>query len=411
MATSDDEILVGRDSYTLPTHKLLTGRTFVTGKSGSGKSNTATVMMERLLEIGRPFIVIDTDGEYWGLRDKYEILHVGRGEDCHVEITPDQVELLVEMLLQDGMPVILDVSGYLDLDEANELIEDVVRTLFVKEQEYRTPLLLFVEELQEYLPQQGSQGDLGQVMTRVAKRGRKHGLGVCGMSQRPSAVDKDYITQCEMIVWHRLTWPNDTDVVKDIMGSGAAEDVQSLDPGEALVQADWEGEVETVHFYQKATHDAGATPGQGPEFTPELKPVPDRYIDLFDDPGMTVEELIAIGEANESEDGESDAGSFVAAPEQDADEPEPESEATNEPEPTNSTRASQAESVEDDPEPTESEAASRRGLGPQSERSDNVVEEIAHFLTYVMTRAGRRLVAFGRWITPTPEEQRDESLK
>lgn len=411
MATSDDEILVGRDSYTLPTNKLLTGRTFVTGKSGSGKSNTATVMMERLLEIGRPFIVIDTDGEYWGLRDKYEILHVGRGDDCHVEVTPNQVELLVEMVLEDGMPVILDVSGYLDLDEANELIEDVVRTLFVKEQEYRTPLLLFVEELQEYLPQQGAQGDLGQVMTRVAKRGRKHGLGVCGMSQRPSAVDKDYITQCELIVWHRLTWPNDTDVVKDIMGSSAADDVQSLDSGEALVQADWDGTVETVHFYQKSTHDAGATPGQGPEFTPELKSVPDRYIDLFDDPGMTLEELKAKGEAAEPD--ESATGSEASADRPEPDTPNQSTESAggdrSGPDPTTESDASEPTDAErESAETADATQSPDREFGP---RSDNVVVEIAHFLTYVMTRVAKRLVAFGRWITPTPEDQRDESLK
>ncbi|MFB6104622.1 MAG: ATP-binding protein [Halobacteriaceae archaeon] len=404
MATSDEEILVGRDSYTLPTHKLLTGRTFVTGKSGSGKSNTATVMMERLLEYGRPFIVIDTDGEYWGLRDKYEILHVGRGEDCHVDIAPAQVETLVELVLEDGMPVIVDVSGYLEVEEANELIEEVVRTLFVKEQEYRTPLLLFVEELQEYLPQSGKQGDLGQVMTRVAKRGRKHGLGVCGMSQRPSAVDKDYITQCELIVWHRLTWPNDTDVVKDIMGADAGEAVQDLDPGEALVQADWDGEVERVHFYQKSTHDAGATPGQGPEFTPELVPIPDRYIDLFEDPGMTVEEVVEAGESDGTESATTDPTPPDPATDAPTDEPDEDDGAgelvveEEEPSPT----PKETTVVEDEDDPPEPRP------DPPAEQSENLVVEAAHFLTFVLTRVGRRLAAFGRRILPPVADGRDD---
>lgn len=403
MATSDDQILVGRDSYTLPTHKLLTGRTFVTGKSGSGKSNTATVMMERLLEYGRPFIVIDTDGEYWGLRDKYEILHVGRGEDCHVDITTDQAELLVELVLEDEMPVIVDVSGYLEIEEANELLEAVVRTLFVKEQEYRKPLLLFVEELQEYLPQTGKQGDLGQVMTRVAKRGRKHGLGVCGMSQRPSAVDKDYITQCELIVWHRLTWPNDTDVVKDIMGTDAADDVQALDQGEALVQADWVGDVERVHFYQKSTHDAGATPDQGPEFTPELVPIPDRYIDLFDDPGMTIEDLQARGEEEAAEQPEADEepAPFVRTAEPTEADGEP-AEESGEPEPDPDPPQ------EDQPEEPATEPTEEAEPPSQHDQSDNLLVELAHFLTYVLTRFGHRVAALGRRVMPSQDERRDD---
>src|SRR4051812_47538659 len=47
----------------------LTGRrTGVFGMSGSGKSNTATVIIEGALEAGEQIVLIDPKGEGWGLR-------------------------------------------------------------------------------------------------------------------------------------------------------------------------------------------------------------------------------------------------------------------------------------------------------------------------------------------------------
>lgn len=51
------------DAVDLPVVELLTGRGFVTGKSGSGKSNTASVVCEELLEAGFPMLIVDCEGD------------------------------------------------------------------------------------------------------------------------------------------------------------------------------------------------------------------------------------------------------------------------------------------------------------------------------------------------------------
>ncbi|MFB6165828.1 MAG: helicase HerA domain-containing protein, partial [Haloarculaceae archaeon] len=43
----------------LPVVEILTGRGFVTGKSGSGKSNTASVVAEKLLDSGFGILIVD----------------------------------------------------------------------------------------------------------------------------------------------------------------------------------------------------------------------------------------------------------------------------------------------------------------------------------------------------------------
>ena len=258
---------------TLPVVEILTGRGFVTGKSGSGKSNTASVIAEELLESNYNLLVVDPEGEYYGLKERYEILHVGNDELCDVQVTPDHAGKIAEIALERNMPVIVDVSDFLDAEEARELIANVVRELFQKEKDLRKPFLLMIEEMQEYLPQQGGNDELAELLERVAKRGRKRGLGMLGMSQRPSSVDKDFITQCDWMVWHRLTWQNDIDVVRNVLGSEIADEVEDLDTGEGYLMTDWDERVERVQFKRKRTHDAGATPGLESYERPDLKDV------------------------------------------------------------------------------------------------------------------------------------------
>ena len=254
-----ETIKVSPDGFGFPTSEILTGRGFITGKSGAGKSNTSNVIAEELLELGLPFVIVDLDGEYWGLKDQYTIERAGRGDDVDFDLTLEAVPDLVDLVLEDTTPLILDVSTIPE-DETDGIVAAFVETLFERENDVRKPCLLFVEELHEFLPQRGGHDDLAKLLIRVAKRGRKRGLGMCGMSQRPAAVDKDFITQCDWIVWHRLTWENDVSVVTQILGSEAAEDVQGLETGEGLVMTDWDEEVTRVQFRKKRTFDAGATP-------------------------------------------------------------------------------------------------------------------------------------------------------
>lgn len=260
MGQSLEEITVSNDGYALPVENLLTGRGFITGKSGSGKSNTASVIIEELLDRDLGLLIVDTDGEYHGLKEDYDLLHVGQGPECDLDITAADADRLVPYALEDRMPILLDVTTYGE-EATHEVLEAVVETLFEAEADYRIPFLLIVEEAHEFMPQQGgADSDLKNLLIRVAKRGRKRGLGICSMSQRPASVDKDYITQCDWFVWHRLTWDNDTAVVSRIMGSDRVETVKSLADGEALVLTDWDEQVDRVQFRRKRTADAGSTP-------------------------------------------------------------------------------------------------------------------------------------------------------
>ena len=265
-------------TVTIPTVELLTGRGFVTGKSGGGKSNTASVIAEELLADGHPLLIVDTDGEYYGLKEQYEVLHAGAGEECDVRVGTEHADKLAELALDGGVPVILDVSACLD-EEGHDLVRATVEALFTREQEARRPFLLLVEEVHEFIPESGGLDSAGEMLIRVAKRGRKRGLGFCGISQRPANVKKDVITQCDWLCWHRLTWDNDTSVVRRVLDGDAATAVQSLDDGEAILVTDWDGTRRRVQVRRKETFDAGATPGLGGVERPDLKSIGDGLLD------------------------------------------------------------------------------------------------------------------------------------
>jgi hypothetical protein len=282
--SEDERITVGAvsagdgGSVDLPVVELLTGRGFVTGKSGSGKSNTASVVAEKLLDGGYGLLIVDIDGEYYGLKEEYEILHVGADEECDIQVGPQHAEKIAQLALEKHVPIILDVSSFLDESEANELLREVARHLFAKEKKLKQPFLLVVEEVHEYLPEGGGLDECGRMLIKVAKRGRKHGLGMCGISQRPADVKKDFITQCDWLVWHRLTWKNDTKVVQRILGSDYADGVEELNDGEGYLMTDWDEHVRQVQFQRKRTFDAGATPGLDDFERPELKSVSDDLV-------------------------------------------------------------------------------------------------------------------------------------
>ena len=60
--------------------------------------------------------------------------------------------------------------------------------------------------------------------------------------------------------WHRLTYPNDLDVVEDLLTSDHAATVEDLGVGEALVWADWLDECQWVQWPRKQTLDYGSAP-------------------------------------------------------------------------------------------------------------------------------------------------------
>jgi hypothetical protein len=101
------------------------------------------------------------------------------------------------------------------------------------------PLLVVMDEAHKFLPNFGeAQGTSAhRIMGRIAKEGRKHGVGLMVVSQRPSELDTTILSQCGTMVALRTTNEKDRSAVRaafpDDLG-GLVDLLPSLRTGEGL---------------------------------------------------------------------------------------------------------------------------------------------------------------------------------
>lgn len=106
------------------------------------------------------------------------------------------------------------------------------------------PIALFCDEAHLYIPESATQGTEKtslQSFERISKEGRKYGLSLIVITQRPSEVDRTVLSQSSNFIAMKLTNAEDQNVIKrllpDSMGN-FAELLPVLDVGEALVVGD-----------------------------------------------------------------------------------------------------------------------------------------------------------------------------
>lgn len=98
------------------------------------------------------------------------------------------------------------------------------------------PLLVVVDEAHRFLPKDGD-SSCHRILTQIAKEGRKYGVGLIVITQRPSEVDATVLSQCGTMIALRTTNPGDRTQISaafpDDLG-GLVDLLPSLRTGEGL---------------------------------------------------------------------------------------------------------------------------------------------------------------------------------
>ncbi|MFK4166585.1 ATP-binding protein [Paenibacillus lautus] len=105
------------------------------------------------------------------------------------------------------------------------------------------PVMIVCEEAHNYIPRNGGAeyNSSKKSIERIAKEGRKYGLSLMVVSQRPSEVSETILAQCNNFVSLRLTNPNDQNFVKNLMPDSTknlGEILPNLGQGECIVVGD-----------------------------------------------------------------------------------------------------------------------------------------------------------------------------
>lgn len=111
-------------------------------------------------------------------------------------------------------------------------------------QDSRHPVALFCDEAHLYIPQEATSGVAENAIAtfeRIAKEGRKYGVGLVVISQRPAEVNRTVVSQRNNLIAMRLTNGDDQAVVRRLLPDslgGFGDLLPVLDTGEALVVGD-----------------------------------------------------------------------------------------------------------------------------------------------------------------------------
>ena len=136
--------------------------------------------------------------------------------------------------------------------------------------ELRSPLTVFIDEAPLFVPQKvmGEHARAVGAVEDLIARGRNAGFGVVLISQRMATINKDVTTQCDTILCHRLPSPQDRKAIADWFEENATVDelkgilgsLATLKNGEAWVWAPSLSIIQRTQIRLRKTFDSSATP-------------------------------------------------------------------------------------------------------------------------------------------------------
>jgi hypothetical protein len=149
---------------------LLQSRLLIQANSGGGKSVLARVIIEETF--GKvPFIVMDIEGEYYTLKEKYgDVLIIG-GQHADIPISMKSVKLLPKEIISNRLSVVIDLSD-LQMNERILYSKYFLETMMDLSKDYWINYLVFIEEAHKLCGEQDKQASATAVKDLMS-RGRK----------------------------------------------------------------------------------------------------------------------------------------------------------------------------------------------------------------------------------------------
>jgi hypothetical protein len=279
----------------LDLQELITGRTLLCSISRWGKTWTARRIVEQVF--GKTgIIIIDVEGEYATLRDRFPLLIIGKD----VAVVPESAEFLADQILEHELSAIIDGSDpQLDIATFQEFLARFIDRFIAVETKARKPYLWILEEADELAPETGIARSicLNQVR-KLVKKGGKRGLGTLVLTQRPAFVSKFVISQCPNKLIGRTEWPDDLAVLRKFARipeklahpeSTDRHALKNLEKGQFYVAGDFVARDQIVKVGPVLTKHLGATPELVPPAPKELKEILTQLSEKL--PGIIQEKL------------------------------------------------------------------------------------------------------------------------
>lgn len=254
--------LVGVDRERAAVQRMHLERVFTTVVK---ERKTGKEFVERVLDIIEEWINVASDkGEvtYYDMNGVRRTAYLDRQDLnalCRIkEYVATFMRRYEELLTQNDMLAsikpsylnIVDLSGF-DEYQMRVIVAYLLRNLLIGRINYmrgrnswericpavKKPLLVIVEEGHIFAPR-GENNDVVRWMSRIVREGRKFGVGLGIVSQRPKRLNDDVLSQCNTKIVLRITEPNDQRYVQQASEQISEEllrDIAALGKGEAVI--------------------------------------------------------------------------------------------------------------------------------------------------------------------------------
>lgn len=265
------------DDLSLPVDAATQTFAFI-GRKGSGKSYGAGKLTELLIDAGVQVAILDTVGNWHGLRLAADgktpgidipILGGLRGD---IPMEAAGGALIADALVDSGRSMVIDASQFSKADRqrfAAALGQQLWRRK--KAERQPTPLHLILEESQLIVPEtvRGDAAVMVGTYEEIIRLGRNYGIGVTMITQRPQSVNKEVLNQTECLMVFQVNGAHERKALKEwIVHQGMdvklLDELPSLRPGECYVWSpQWLQILQRVKIAAKRTFDSTSTPKVG----------------------------------------------------------------------------------------------------------------------------------------------------
>lgn len=218
------------DDVAIDLATLIDTRLLVQANSGGGKS----WLLRRILEQSHgnvQQIIIDLEGEFSTLREKYDYILAAKEGDTAAE--PRSAALLARRLLELNVSAIVDLYE-LNHQERRRFVRLFLTAMINAPKELWHPCLIIIDEAHVFAPQTG-QSEAMESVIDLATRGRKRGYCAVLATQRISKLHKDAVAEMNNKLIGRTGLDIDRKRAAEELGFTSKEDalsLRNLAPGE-----------------------------------------------------------------------------------------------------------------------------------------------------------------------------------
>jgi len=262
----------------------------ILGLRGSGKSYTASVICEQLLEAGQPVVIIDLIGEHFTLRERFPVLIAASGDAPYADVkglTANSAPRLAEFIVEHGLSLILDLSHGLMVDRLR-ILGEFLEAFYRAEEKHRHPYVVILDEAHRVLPEKGvvrlkeikkAQEKVEHYVYELSATGRHMAVGPVVVARRSAEISKLILSQCEVRILHKLVDPTDLKYASNWLTREEVERLRNLNKGEAVVVG--LGEPIWIRVRRRLCSHGGETPLTKPVVTPDLSEAVERLTELL----------------------------------------------------------------------------------------------------------------------------------